>query len=152
MSRYRFRLETVLRVRRIEEEGAKHTLRAASAALRAAIDQRDHARHRYLTFADAERAVCTLEGLLDARLHAGLLADEVTRTERAAIDAANKAALSRLQWSMAARRVAILERLDERRRAEHAAEALRADAAVVDDIVTSRYRVDTSPEGETVTA
>jgi len=152
MSRYRFRLETVLRVRRVEEEGAKHALRAANMALAAAIDQRDHARARYRAFADAERDVCTLDELLDARLRAGLLADEVARCAGQAMDAARAAALARAQWSFAARRVAILERLCERRRAEHVAEELRAEAAIVDDIVTSRYLAEMSGEVETVPA
>lgn len=156
MSRYRFRLETVLRVRRVEEEGAKRTLGAASMALRAAIDQEERARERYRSLAGAEREICTVDELLGARLHAELLAEEVTRTQRALIDAASAAAFARVQWSMAARRVASIERLDQRRRAEHAAEELRVEAVFVDDIVTSRYLADvpleTATEIETATA
>lgn len=139
MSRYRFRLETVLRVRRVEEDHAKRVLLGANTALRAAIERRDRARARYRAFADGGRDVRTIDQLHVERLQAGLLADEMASAQRAANAVANDAALARVQWSTAARRVAILERLNERRRAEHAERELRAEHAFVDDIVTARY-------------
>ncbi len=45
----------------------------------------------------------------------------------------------RSAWSEAARRVTVLERLDERRRAEHADDERRAEVTEVDDLVTARH-------------
>ncbi|MGH8981634.1 MAG: flagellar export protein FliJ [Acidimicrobiales bacterium] len=142
MSRYRFRLATVLLVRRAEEEGARHVLRTANVALHTAVARRDLANRRYRSFAERGRKVCSAEELGAERLHAGFLADDAASAQRAAIALASYAALARVKWSKAARRVAILERLDERRRAEHALAEQRAETALVDDIVTGRYLAD----------
>lgn len=144
MSRYRFRLETVLRVRRVEEERAKRALLEANTALRAAVERRDRTRERYRAFTARGREVRTVCELQGERLEAGFLADEAAAAQKAAISVASDAALARVQWSKAARQVAILERLDERRRAEHAVEEQRAEIAFVDDIVTGRYVAEVS--------
>jgi len=54
-------------------------------------------------------------------------------------DAAVAAAMNHAAWREAAQRVASLERLDARRQAEDAMEAMRAEALEIDDIITSRW-------------
>ena len=45
----------------------------------------------------------------------------------------------RAEWAEARRRVAALERLEERRRDEHAIEVRRAEDRLVDDLVVARH-------------
>lgn len=139
MSRYHFRLATVLRVRRMEEEAAKLELRAANVALREAEAARDGAQERYRAFAAGGGAVASVVDLHAERLHAGLLAEQVAAAVRVAAARSSAAVLAQARWSKAAKRVAVLERLSQRRRAEHAAAELRAEVALVDDLVTARY-------------
>lgn len=139
---YRFSLQTLLRVRRVEEEGARRTLVAANAALRAAIARRDRADRRYRAFAGVERTVESIGHLLRERLEGELLADQVAAAQREALTMAGEAAVAQAQWSKAAKRVAVLERLEARRMAEHVAEELRGEVAIVDDLVTARYALE----------
>jgi flagellar protein FliJ len=139
VSRYQFRLATVLRVRRMEEEAAKVELRAANLALRQAVTARDAAEERYRAFTALGAAVVSAAQLHAERLEAGLLAEQCSVTQRVALERAAGAALAQARWSKSAKRVAVLERLDARRREEHAAAELRAEVALVDDLVTARY-------------
>jgi flagellar export protein FliJ len=50
----------------------------------------------------------------------------------------------RADWAATQRRVAALERLEERRREEHALHARRDEDRLVDDIVVARYGRGTS--------
>lgn len=126
------RLATVLRVRRVQEQVAAGRLAAAETERRA-----------------AESA------LVDRRLAVG-----VPRTDRhvvelswAAVDRAVVSASAavatadgeRATWSVAARRVKGLERLDERLRTEARHDELRRQAGVLDDLVTTRLGRSTHP-------
>lgn len=139
MKRYRFRLATVLRVRRMEEETAKLELRTANLALRQAVAARDLVDERYRAYASDRTAITSAAELQAERLEAGLLAEQLAKAQRIAIERATAAALAQARWSRAAKRVAVIERLDARRRSEYVAEELRAEVALVDDLVTSRY-------------
>lgn len=135
--RYRFRLETVLRVRRSEESAARDALHHSNAALVRAIEARDRALTRYR---EAESAVASdLEALLCERVSAELAARAVALAQRTVSRVASEAALAHVDWQRAARRVAALERLDERRRHEHVAQEGRREIARIDDIVAARY-------------
>ena len=140
MRRYRFTLESALRARRAQEDvarqrlaGANHRLAQARAAHQAAID--------------AARAVTLSTGVLDredfvsARAHELRLADAVVRAQRTAVEIEVEAAVCYAAWVESGKRVASLERLDERRREEYQAEVLREEATAVDDVVASRWSV-----------
>lgn len=139
MSRYRFRLETVLRVRRAEESSAKGALLRANASLRQALGVRDRAQQRYRDVLAGQAATCRVEDLVRDRLEADLVAEAMGVAQRRAMRAAGEAALAQVDWAQAARRVAVLERLDLRRRAEHDEDERRAEVGLVDDLVTARY-------------
>lgn len=139
MSRPRFRLAAVLRVRRMEEEAAKLELRAANVALRQAVTDRDLAEARYRASTAGGPALASVADLHAQRLQAGLLAEQAAAAQRLALQHAGAAALAQARWSKAAKRVAVLERLEARRSAEQAAEELRAEVALVDDLVNARY-------------
>jgi flagellar export protein FliJ len=137
--RYRFRLESVLRVRRLQEDVA----RSAFAEVTLAVGRSE---------ADVASARAWLDGLRDeppptgphaweARRRVQLAAAEELAGRVTALDHARAEQRARQAALAEARtRVRALERLDERRRAEHAREAARLDERAVDDLVTSRYR------------
>ena len=138
MKRFRFRLDQVLHVRRVQEDQARYALLAANrdAQLAAArVEQRlaDYADRRMppgpQPYADFERAVF----LLDSAAGAIGVAREAHR------DALGVADERRGEWTDARRRVAALERLEARRRAEHAIEVQRAEDQLVDDLVVARH-------------
>ena len=136
MKRYRFPLAQVLRVRRIEEEQAAAGMASARFDAEAA-GETQQARlsdlagcgtppsggaARFALWAD--RVTCA-GGALTRATETKLVADETLAVRRA-------------EWADAARRVAALERLDERRREAHRREALRDEIVTADDMVTSR--------------
>ncbi|MHB1973498.1 MAG: flagellar export protein FliJ [Acidimicrobiales bacterium] len=138
MKRYVFRLQGVLQLRRAEEAQAREVLGAANARLRQAITARDVEVARYRRV--AAMATATSVETLRAEMQGASLAAETVAAAREAVSvAAADTALAQVAWTACSRKVKILERLDERRRAEHAEQAQRAEIAVVDDIVTARY-------------
>lgn len=138
MKKYAFRLETVLRVRKVEEDRAIAVLAAAARALTAADVTLQRRLDRYadvpvpsgtLPVAELLKVRARQDGVAAAVVFAG--------TERLRAEATVD--LRRDDWSAAAQRVAALERLDDRRRAEHAVEAQRQEAIEVDDMVVARH-------------
>jgi len=139
VKRYRFRLEALLRVRRIEEDRAALELAAArNAAIRAAHEQ-DAAETHYETRRQGlDRQ--TLATFLARRNLADTSAAMVIAARQRSTAAAATVEDRRTDWSTAAGRVTGLERVDERGRDAHRAEADRQEGLTIDDIVTSRHR------------
>lgn len=137
MKKYRFPLDTVLRVRRIEEDREKARLLAANRAVDSAVAsvtrRRDHLDSLSApaggSWAGFHAEQSHRLGLAAAVGHAAgvLEARRTVATER------------RQDWGAARQRVASLERLDERLRDEHAIEAGRDAQRLVDDLVSARY-------------
>lgn len=138
MKRYSFRLEQVLRIRQAQEEVALQELSRANKVLRSAVAHREAQLSRYLDLYRADPAT-DVEGFRleceERERSAAMLAEAQRRASEARAEADRRIQ----QWQMANRRVAALERLDERRRAEHELEVSRAEASAVDDLVTSRW-------------
>ncbi|HEX5265402.1 MAG TPA: flagellar FliJ family protein [Acidimicrobiales bacterium] len=133
MKRYRFRLETVLRVRRLEEDAARAGLLAANQAVAQACAVRDRALAHYRGL-PAELGPSSTADLRRNRQRAELAA-AVLRARQGALDeAAREVVRAREQWMEAASRVKVLERLDQRRREEHRLEAERAETRFLDDV------------------
>ena len=138
MKRYQFRLDTVLRVRRIEEERQLVALaaarRAAIAAERAAADCLAH--YRSLPTPGARTATGAFvanRGRLD------LAAGSVRQADVVHLRAVDAAEDQRERWTEAAQKVSSLERLDERGRDEHDVQVRRDEDRTVDDLVTGRF-------------
>ncbi len=138
MKRFRFRLDQVLHVRRVQEDRARFELLSANRDAQLAgqrVDQRlaDYAERRMPTgpqpYAEFERAVFMLDSAAGA-----VGAARATQREALAV-----VETRRIEWTDARRRVAALERLEERRRAEHAIETQRAEDQLVDDLVVARH-------------
>ena len=138
MKRYRFRLEAVLRARRAQEDMARQELARANRALQQANEgfESELARYRSVPVPTGEVDLATELG---ERLGRELAATAVHEADLRREDNAVAAAVQQAAWREAAQRVAALERLDARRRADHELEVARAVAAEVDDIVTSRF-------------
>jgi flagellar biosynthesis chaperone FliJ len=138
VKRYRFRLEAILHLRVAEEELARAALVRAEQELRTALIGRDAelARYRALQPSPGVVAEAVFQG---EELASSLAAGSLRVAEHQVGLVAEAAARARVAWSEAARRVAVLERLDQRRRAEHEDDERRADVRTVDDIVTARW-------------
>jgi len=138
MKRYTFRLEQVLRVRRLEEEQARASLLAANAELNAAGERLRDRTERYHTMV-APTGPSQLTEFLAWRARRQAAATALTDAGRAVDTATGQAAKARDGWTAAAAKVTALERRDERHRAEHAAAAAREFDQEIDDLVTSRH-------------
>lgn len=138
MNRYRFRLEPVLRVRRIEQDTAQAGVVAARRDFDAAESDLHRSVDRYRARPETHgpsSAAAWLAGRAGTELTAATVIAAGTRRELAA----GRVAEQQEALQAARRRVAALERLDERRREEHALAAQREEATDVDELVTSRH-------------
>ena len=139
MKRYEFRMQKVLRVRRLQEDAARAGIAVARTAEQRASDA-------VVGSYDHYRALSTLAPATTAAAFLGLR-DQVTyratsvRLAEGNLHVAAEATAEAVStWHVSHRRVEALERLDERRRDEHEIEARRAEDAAVDEIVVSRAR------------
>lgn len=133
-----FRLATVLRVRRAQEKSARVDLLWGNRRLQEASGSRDRSALHYRTMPASPGPVPTSVFLREqaaSDMAAATLTEANSRLARARAEAS--AAHSR--WSLSARRVEALERLELRRRDEASADEARAEAATVDDLITARW-------------
>lgn len=138
MKRYAFRLEPVLRVRRMQEEVARGQLASATAA--AAEQERLLAAR---TSAYENRSMPTellpcADFLLAQATRSAFAAAVLEQRDRVA-RAYEQVAQARVTWSATASRVGALERLDERHRAEHLAQIEKEHDLITDELVVSRH-------------
>ncbi len=138
MKRFRFRLEQVLRVRRLQEDIARGALMAANHAAREAADRLNQRIDDYAAVGRPSGAQ-TYDAFnrMQFRLDNAAGAITIARAEyRQALDVVEA---RRAEWTAARQRVAALERLEARRRDEHEVEARRAEDRLVDDLVVARH-------------
>ena len=136
MKKYQFRLDAVLRVRRIEEERARADLLGANRALAAAEAELDRRLDHYRTVTLPGGAL-THDAYLAARSHQDHAAAAVVAAGTARLAAAAERERLHAVWAATAARVKALERLDDRRRGEHAAEVLREEIIVLDEVAAA---------------
>jgi flagellar protein FliJ len=144
MKKFSFRLQSVLRVRRIQEDLARAGLLNANAAAREAALVVGTRTERYTEMerpngvqynAEFSRTWFLLDTAADAL--------DVAREQHN--QALETVAERRTEWTSASMRVAALERLEARQRAEHAVEAQREEDRLTDDLVSSRHRREEQP-------
>jgi flagellar export protein FliJ len=132
MKRYHFALEAVLRVRRAQEEAAGFALAHANQRRQRALDAHLSALARCEALVlDRDQQDCETfrreRDITDRRAAAVMAA-------LAVVDLTTEEAEARLaDWSAAAKLVAAVERLDERRREEWRLEEQRAEVAAIDE-------------------
>ncbi len=135
MKRYSFGLEGVLRARRAQEGIARSAVMSANSAARAAESAALKSLAHYeeiLASPETDFLAKRERATLAAR--AMLAASESSRQAKAASEAAVS------KYVEAKQAVTVLERLDERRRAEHAVAYQREEALAADEIATNRNR------------
>jgi flagellar export protein FliJ len=143
MKAYRFRLETVLRVRHSQEAVARSVLvaanRAESEADKMVLTRLAHYRELTEVPTVPTAVPATLANRQQANFATAALVDAgaILRQAKQATGAARDGYLA------AARRVSILERLDGRRRDEHRMAAEHLEATEADDLVVGRHGRDT---------
>ena len=138
MRKFKFRLEQVLRVRALQEDQARGELMVANRAAQAAATRVENRLTEYKSrslpkgaqsYESFERALFMLDSAAGA-------VDVARLAHRETLEVV---AARRAEWTVARRKVAALERLEERRREEHAIEVRRAEDRLVDDLVVARH-------------
>ncbi len=138
MKRYRFRLEHVLRVRRVQSDLAAAELAGAQRAEAAAVTA-ELARIQAVAERSRPAGSYPAGDLLTDRAVWDAELASLNRLAAARVAAGLATAECRDGWLVASRRVKALELLDERRQEEHRIEMDRAEARRVDDLVASRF-------------
>lgn len=135
------RLNTLLRVRRIQEETTRGQLAIRVSAERQAQQVLEQAHARYAApAAEPLVALTTLQGFMAARRHLGSLAGSVVAAD-ARVDAATEVTfVARHDWSEAAKRMAALERLEDRAREESTTERLAAEQRTSEESSSALHR------------
>jgi flagellar FliJ protein len=138
MKKYAFRLETVRRVRRTQEDIAKANLARANNEVASAIAAVET---RIAQYEDKSVQIGSVpvQAFMKHRYFNELAGQSVTAA-RASLEAARtEADAAKNAWSESAKQVKALDRLDERRREEYAIELSRQIDREVDDVVTGRF-------------
>jgi flagellar export protein FliJ len=139
MTAYRFRMESVLRIRRLQEEQARAALlraRAAEAeATRRATSRRDRL-HQAVEAGFAEGPTAGWRARQDQRERLG---EAVVAARAAELWAAELASSSLADWDDAARELGIVERIEEHHRARWVAETVAAEQKDLDEQAVARF-------------
>ena len=144
MKKYKFRLASVLRVRRIQEDQAKAAALLANqrvALARTVLNARkDHYNSYVAQTAQQAALMSSASDYLAFRAMQKLAAEGIAFAEVNLTVTEEVAEERRTEWVERRQKVQTLERLDERRREEHRVEADREYAKEVDDIVVTQFR------------
>jgi flagellar export protein FliJ len=146
VKRYRFRLASVLKVRRVTEDQAKGRLAEAQRIVADAESSVEARRAAYQALEPLRRAQTARQFHEEIELRRSV-ALSLLAARNALDDARDAAELRRRELVEARQDVEALERMEERERAIFEMELRRAEELVVDDIVTSRFERSGPPEG-----
>jgi len=134
---YRFRLDSVLRVRQLQERVAAQQLAVAARDLHCARTELACAR-RSLEGLAAPAGRLTVGAVQWAHAQSGRMSERA-RKSADEVEAAEEATRQATQtWGSARQRTALLERLDDRHLALWRAELDRSEAVALDDLATGR--------------
>jgi flagellar export protein FliJ len=138
--KYRFRLDAVLRVRRIQEELARQDLALAN---REQAQARQHLERRAALHAGRPSGPSeeTSDAFLARRSASAVSAAAVSAARANWQMAVDAAAIRREGWAGAKSRLRSLERLDERHRELHDLDAARDEQRELDDLSSGRAAV-----------
>jgi flagellar FliJ protein len=139
VKRYHFRLATVLRVRRVQEDLATQRLADANRGVQKADAHRGRRVEAYRTLAPAPAGMSADDVRFD-RLIRLSAATSIAEATRALADAQGVVEVRRQEWTEAAQEVDALERLDERHHELHDHEVRRDEDKTVDDTTSARHR------------
>jgi flagellar export protein FliJ len=134
---YRFRLESVLRVRQLQERVAAQQLAVAVRELHGARSELACARHALACY-PAPVGRLSVGDVRWAHAQSDRMSERARRGAEAAQAAEELARQATQAWGSARQRTAVLERLDERQVASWRAELLRTEADALDDMAIGR--------------
>jgi hypothetical protein len=141
MSGPQSRLNTLLRVRTIQEEITRGQLAGEVTAERRAAQVLEQAHERYAApAAEPQVPSETVRGFLALNHHRGLLAAAVSVAATGVDAAARVSVLARRDWNEAAMRMAALERLEDRAREAASMQQLAAEQRTSDESGTAQHR------------
>jgi flagellar FliJ protein len=145
MARFRFRLQTLRRLREIYRDEQRARLATAFEAERILQQQRTALAEEVSVLADSQRQL--MRGAVDVNLllsaqryHLALDAQAKTLADQAA-KLAEEVERRRQALVEADREVRVLDKLEERQRRQHFEAAERADAKRLDEVATTRWEV-----------
>jgi flagellar FliJ protein len=130
-----FRLEGLLRVRRVQEEQAVSVLADRRARLRDSDALRDRALQELAAFGEPGTDVDTLRAIAASRASSAARLGELQARRQALVPEVDAA---RAAHAEARRRVLGLERLEAEHARETIAETLRAEQLTIDELATTR--------------
>jgi flagellar export protein FliJ len=139
MKSYRFRLDTVARIRALEERVASDRYRLALRDLRHGCE-REHAAALALVALEAPTGTTTMAAHLWTGDQAERLSDALRDCREQVAAAETLCAEARRAWDEAAKRSGVLERLNEQGRVRWQVEMSREVGAELDDLSQARYR------------
>jgi flagellar export protein FliJ len=139
MKRYAFRLQTVLRVRKIQEDQAKTALLLANRALAEADAERLRRWEKYESIT-VSNELCTATEFEAGRFRWDMAAQSAILSDHMREERALEVVDARDAWREASQKVQVLERLDDRRREEWQHDVNHEELVEVDDIVTGRFK------------
>jgi flagellar export protein FliJ len=134
---YRFRLDSVLRVRQLQERVAAQQLAVAVRDLHAARAQLARAR-RALAGLDAPTGRLTIGAVQWTHAQSDRMSETAVQSADDLEAVGEVARQATQEWGSARQRTAMLERLDERHLTLWRAEADRSEAVALDDLTTGR--------------
>ncbi len=135
------RLDTLLRVRRIQEELRRARLAGEVAAERGAQQVLEQAQEGYAAGAAEDLVVPeTVLDFMAQRRHAGALAGSVFAAGISVGAAAQVTLLARHDWSEAAMRMAALERIEDRAREAASTERLATEQRTSEESSSAQHR------------
>lgn len=139
MRRFSFRLESVFRVRRIQEEQVRARLITANRDVQLATQRVDERRHRYDAL-DRPLGVFDHDGLERAWFTLDSAAGAVHHAQEERVAAEVHANQVCYEWTDAKRRTEVLERLRARAHEDWLVEVRHDDDRTVNDLVVARYQ------------
>jgi flagellar export protein FliJ len=141
VKKYAFRLETVRRVRRTQEDQAKAELLRANNAVTSANREVSDKSDAYESSMEgaSQRSVASLDAFM-ARRYFTELSNLALVAAKASLAAAQiEADAAKSLWSDKAKEVKALDRLDERSREAYMIEMQRLETAEADDMTNGRW-------------
>ena len=139
MKRFKFRLESVLRIRRIEEEQSRARLLAANAAV-ARADAIVATRRSHYAALTRPKGAQTRAAIDDAWATLDRAARAIVWSDTQRVECIERAREAHEAWSQTRQRVRALERLRDSAVAKHVQAIRRDNDRVADELATTRYR------------
>ncbi|MHB1503197.1 MAG: hypothetical protein ACYCTL_03050 [Acidimicrobiales bacterium] len=137
MRPYRFRLESLLRLRRAQEQAARYALAAANAAVGSTGSVLAYRQAAYEVLPRSSGSV-PMDDFRREETESVLAAQSLLGARSRYMRAVEESSRRQEAWMRSRMAVTVLDRLDARRRSEHRLEEQREETKATDDVVGAR--------------